>query len=151
VDLRFTLTRIVDEMRAAFPGHVLSLNCPPLPGRWDRDRLEQVFSNLIGNAILHGAPDAPVTIVAAMNAHEVQVSVHNHGPAIPPEIQTTLFNPFRRGERESRTAKTAGLGLGLYISHEIVRGHGGVIDIQSNAAEGTTFRVSLPIHATDSP
>jgi PAS domain S-box-containing protein len=147
VDLRLTLTRIVDEMRAAFPARSVTLDCPPLHGTWDRDRLEQVFSNLIGNAILHGDPNAPVTIRAAADAPQVQVSVHNHGAAIPPEIVTTLFNPFRRGERESRTSKTAGLGLGLYISHEIVRAHGGTIDVQSTAAEGTTFRISMPIHA----
>jgi PAS domain S-box-containing protein len=147
MDLRVALTRIVDEMRAAFPARSIVLDCPPLHGAWDRDRLEQLFSNLIGNAILHGNPDAPVTVRATADAKQVQVSVHNQGVAIPPEIASTLFNPFRRGERESRTSKTAGLGLGLYISHEIVRAHGGEIEVQSTAAEGTSFRISMPIHA----
>ncbi len=151
VDLRVTLTRIVDEMRVAFPARTIALDCPPLDGTWDADRLEQVFSNLIGNAIAHGDPNAPVRVRASSGGNQVQVSVHNQGPAIPIELQKTLFNPFRRGERESRTAKTAGLGLGLYISQEIVRGHGGVIDIQSTAAEGTTLRVSLPLHMTEKP
>jgi PAS domain S-box-containing protein len=151
MDLRLALTRIVDEMRTAFPERTIALDCPPLDGTWDRDRLEQVFSNLIGNAVLHGDPNAPVTVRTTVDANQVQVSVHNRGAEIPPEIVTTLFNPFRRGERESRTSKTAGLGLGLYISHEIVRGHGGGIDIQSTTADGTTFRVSLPIHAPEKP
>lgn len=151
MDLRLALTRIVDEMRVAYPARTIALDCPPLPGLWDRDRLEQVFSNLIGNALLHGDPGAIVTVRATADGGRVRVSVHNQGAAIPPEIAATLFNPFRRGERDSRTSKTAGLGLGLYISHEIVRGHGGTIDIVSTAAEGTTFRVSLPIDATHKP
>jgi PAS domain S-box-containing protein len=145
MDLLLTLTRIVDEMRVAFPTRTIYLRSPHLHGTWDGDRLEQVFSNLIGNAILHGDPEKPVTIQASAHAGTVSVSVHNDGLPIPASIQPTLFNPFRRGERESRTAKTAGLGLGLYISHEIVRSHGGAIEIQSTAAEGTTFQVTLPV------
>jgi len=74
----------------------------------------------------------------------VSIGVHNEGPPIPAEVQRTIFSPFRRGERESRSSKTAGLGLGLYISREITIAHGGGIDLQSSAAEGTTFRVTLP-------
>ncbi len=151
VDLRVTLTRIVDEMRSAFPTRAISLACPPLDGTWDRDRLEQVFSNLIGNAIVHGDANVPVSVRATADMNQVRVAVHNAGPAIPLELQKTLFNPFRRGERDSRTAKTEGLGLGLYISQEIVRGHSGVIEIESTATEGTTFLVSLPIHAIGKP
>jgi PAS domain S-box-containing protein len=147
MDMRLALTRIADELRTAFPARTITLDCPSLLGTWDRDRLEQVFSNLIGNAILHGDPNTPVTVRATADANQVQVSVHNQGTAILPEVVTTLFNPFRRGERDSRTAKTAGLGLGLYISHEIVRGHGGKIDVQSTTGEGTRFRITMPIHA----
>ena len=151
MDLRLALSRIVEEMRVAFPARVIALDCLSLRGMWDRDRLEQVFSNLIGNALVHGDPNAPVTVRATMDADQVRVSVHNQGAPIPPEVVTTIFNPFRRGERESRTSKTAGLGLGLYISHEIVRGHGGRIDVDSTASDGTTFRISLPIHPTQKP
>jgi signal transduction histidine kinase len=63
---------------------------------------------------------------------------------IPEEMQPTLFSPFRRGERDSRTNKTTGLGLGLYISREVTLSHGGRLDLQSSGAEGTTFRVILP-------
>jgi len=71
--------------------------------------------------------------------------VHNAGPLIPQELQAALFNPFRRGERESRSP--SGLGLGLYISKEVVRRHGGQLEIRSTAGEGTTFRVVLPREA----
>ena len=154
MDLEPTLRRIVEEMRIAYPSRSIVLDAPSLPGVWDCDRLEQLLSNLIGNAILHGDADSPVTIRASEQSCSVRVSVHNRGTPIPPELQAGLFNPFRRGERESRTAKTAGLGLGMYISQEIARGHGGTIEFRSNASEGTTFVVSLPIEqnpTTDSP
>jgi PAS domain S-box-containing protein len=145
MDLGLTLTRIVDEIRAASPTRSFELHAPSLPGTWDRDRLEQVFSNLIGNAVLHGDPASPVVVRASEQRGTVEVSVHNEGPPISAEVLPTLFNPFRRGERESRTAKTAGLGLGLYISQTIVRGHGGEIEVRSSSSEGTTFRVTLPV------
>jgi signal transduction histidine kinase len=72
------------------------------------------------------------------------VSVHNEGPPIPEELQANIFTPFRRGERDSRTAKTAGLGLGLYISREIALAHGGDIEVRSTTDAGTTFVVTLP-------
>jgi PAS domain S-box-containing protein len=145
MDLRVTLTRIVDEMRVASPARALELVSPHLVGTWDRDRLEQVFSNLIGNAIVYGNPTATVSVRASVEDGVAEVSVHNDGPPISEEMQGALFNPFRRGERESRSARTSGLGLGLYISQEIVRGHGGAIAVQSSTAAGTTFRVTLPV------
>ena len=142
-DLRDTIARIVDELRIAHPAREVSVDCPPLPGRWDRDRMEQVFSNLIGNAIHYGDQHRPVIVTGRVAAQAVVVEVHNEGPPIPEEIQPTLFNAFRRGERESRSSRTSGLGLGLYISQEVVRAHGGVIELRSTPAEGTTFRVTL--------
>jgi len=116
----------------------------PSPGVWDRDRLEQVFSNLIGNAIHYGAPDHPVTVSCQRDSESVVVDVHNRGVPIPEELLAKLFDPFRRGTRDSRTATTEGLGLGLYISREIARAHGGDIRVVSTENEGTTFTVRLP-------
>ena len=144
VDLRAALETIVNELAAAYPSRDIRLSCPPLIGVWDRDRLEQVFSNLVGNAILHGSENTVVTITARLEPEAVQIEVHNQGPGIPSELQPLLFNPFRRGERDSRTAKTAGLGLGLYICHELVLAHGGTLDFRSDSTNGTTFRVTLP-------
>jgi PAS domain S-box-containing protein len=144
IDLCDTITRIVDEMRTAHPSRTIELRCPPTVGTWDRDRLEQVFSNLIGNALAYGDTAKPVVIAARAEGHFVTVDVHNEGEPIPAELQATLFNPFRRGDRDSRTSNTAGLGLGLYISNEVVVAHGGRIDLRSSLADGTTFRVTLP-------
>jgi PAS domain S-box-containing protein len=146
MDLRPTLAKIVDELRTAHPTRSLQLDVPALDILGDPDRMEQVFSNLIGNAISYGEASTPVVIRALVEKDMVEVAIHNQGEPIPKNMQTKIFDPFRRGERESRTSKTAGLGLGLYISWEIVRGHGGSIDIDSSAERGTTFRVKLPIH-----
>jgi signal transduction histidine kinase len=148
MDLREALTSIVDELRAAHPSATIQLECPELRDAWDRDRLEQVFSNLIGNALVHSDPARPVTVTAGADADRVWIDVHNEGPPIPQDLQSVLFIPFRRGEREGRSP--AGLGLGLYISHEVVLGHGGQIEIRSAAVEGTTFRVVLPRQAVGS-
>ena len=145
MDLRDALTPIVDELQTSHPSATIQLQFPELRGFWDRDRLEQVFSNLIGNAVVHSNPGRPVKVTAGADALRVWVEVNNEGPPIPQELQSVLFNPFRRGERQSRSP--AGLGLGLYISNEVVLGHGGQIEIRSTAAEGTTFRVVLPRHA----
>ena len=144
LDLCDLLHHIVDEIRAARPKSVIDLRCGSLPGIWDQDRMEQVFSNLIGNAVRHGDPMLPVTVTAGEDERMVWVEVHNYGTPIPPELQRVLFDPFRRGDRESRTPETEGLGLGLYISNEVARAHGGTIELSSNLVEGTTFRVKLP-------
>ncbi|MDP9149156.1 MAG: PAS domain-containing sensor histidine kinase [Myxococcota bacterium] len=150
MDLCAMLSGVVDELRTANPSRTVLLRCSTLPGAWDRDRLEQVFSNLIGNAIHHGVAGTPVTVEVHRQAGTVRVDVHNDGPPIPAEVRARLFSPFRRGIRDSRTSQTAGLGLGLYISHEIVLAHGGEIDCQSSEAGGTTFRVTLPREASAS-
>jgi PAS domain S-box-containing protein len=144
MDLRDTLRSIIEELRAAHHGRDIQLRCESLLGSWDPDRLEQVFSNLVGNAVLHGDPIQPVTVEAHQDGEAVCVEVHNEGPPIPDELQPSLFDPFRRGERDARSSKTAGLGLGLYISREVVLAHGGQLHFQSSAGRGTTFRVLLP-------
>lgn len=146
LDLRSVVAATIDELSTAKPGRVITLLASePQLGSWDRDRLEQVFSNLIGNAVQHGRAGAPVSVsVEPCGNGDVCVAVHNEGVPIPEDLQSKLFDPFRRGDRDSRTAATAGLGLGLYISREIVRAHGGELTVRSNDVEGTTFRVSLP-------
>jgi sigma-B regulation protein RsbU (phosphoserine phosphatase) len=131
-------------LRTAYSGAAIDLQCRPLPGTWDADRLEQVFSNLIGNAIVHGGTDGVVSVAASARDKGVCVTIHNDGPPIPEHLRGCLFDPFRRGDRESRSSNTAGLGLGLYISRELVVAHGGTIDFESSPARGTTFRVTLP-------
>jgi signal transduction histidine kinase len=143
-DLRDILSGVVDELRTAHPSRLIELECAPLCGSWDRERLEQVFSNLIGNAIHYGLEARPITIQVEHDDDAVRVEVHNDGVPIAEALRSQLFDPFRRGERSSLDGKTRGLGLGLYISRELVVAHGGDITVQSDAQHGTTFRVSLP-------
>ena len=117
-----------------------------LPGKWDRAKLTQVFSNLLGNAIQHGAIDSPVIVTAEGDKSGVAVSVHNEGAPIPAEIISKLFDCLFQGTSEQRAAEdnSTSLGLGLYISKEIIAAHGGTIEVQSTADAGTTFIVHLP-------
>jgi len=151
MDLRDLTAHVIEELRVIHPSRLIELRSPPLPGVWDPDRLEQVFSNLIGNALLYGAPEAPVVVVGGIEDGLIWVDVHNDGAPIPAEMQSSLFNPFRRGERESRSSKTTGLGLGLYISREVAIAHGGGINLRSSVTEGTTFRVTLPVTSLLTP
>lgn len=147
-DLAGALREVVEELRAAHPSRRIELHSPAtLPGELDRDRLLQVFSNIIGNAISYGSRTGAVVVRAWREGGHALVEVHNDGPSIPAELQLKLFDPFRRGNRDSRNAQTAGLGLGLFISHQIVTGHGGSIRVESSPEHGTSFRVALPLGA----
>jgi len=114
-----------------------------LNGAWDANRLEQLLSNLGGNAIEHGARDTPINIRVHDAGEEVLLEMHNQGPPIPSELLPFVFAPFRQGSAQEG-AMAGGLGLGLYISDQIVRAHGGSIVARSTAAEGTTFSVRVP-------
>jgi signal transduction histidine kinase len=101
----------------------------------------QVMANLVGNAIHHGDPAQPVRVaVDGTQAGSVSVSVANGG-VIPPGLLLHLFDPFQGREREP--GRHQGLGLGLFIAHQIVRAHSGNIEVCSQDAS-TSFRVTLP-------
>jgi PAS domain S-box-containing protein len=114
-------------------------------GIWDPDRLLQVFSNVLSNAAQHGVVEKGISLkLDGTAADQIRVDIHNAG-AIPPTLMKDLFDPFR-GTTHGR-ARSRGLGLGLFIVREIVRAHGGSVDVASTEAEGTTFSVQLPRQA----
>jgi PAS domain S-box-containing protein len=113
-----------------------------LVGVWDAGRVEQVVSNLIGNALEHGADPVRVTIRGQGDELVLEINNQNLGPPVPAELLPLLFEPFRRGAPDDH--HSTGLGLGLYIASEIVRAHGGTIEATSSLAEGTTFRSRWP-------
>lgn len=134
----------LEELELAHPEASLSLEAQAgVEGEWDRERLAQVLSNLVGNAIQHGPPGRPIRVRVLAEAASARVDVHNEGAPIPPELLPFLFDPFRQGQQEPGRTSTS-LGLGLYISQQIVEAHGGHILVKSTAAEGTRFTVSLP-------
>ncbi|AMY08174.1 Bacteriophytochrome [Luteitalea pratensis] len=111
-----------------------------LSGEWDTDRLTQVVSNLVGNAIQHGS-GTPITLTASEQDDSVTLAVHNGGPPIPSELLPLVFEPLTRGAAE---AGSQSIGLGLFIARAIVSAHGGQIDVRSSTNEGTAFNVTLP-------
>ncbi|HVV84171.1 MAG TPA: GAF domain-containing protein [Kofleriaceae bacterium] len=114
-------------------------------GTWDPDRLLQILSNLIGNAGQHGDVDAGILILLdGRDPAAVTMTVHNRG-AIPAALLPSLFDPFR-GTRHRRD-QSRGLGLGLFIVRELVRAHGGKVQVASTEAKGTTFTIVLPRRA----
>jgi signal transduction histidine kinase len=134
---------VVDEARSAHPDRPLVVTTAgDLEGVWDPDRLGQVVSNLVENALRHGAADVEVRVTVEGDAHAVALSVHNGGSPVPAGLAPVLFDPFRRGDGDA--ARSSGLGLGLYIAREIAVAHGGTIDFASSEAEGTTFTLRLP-------
>jgi signal transduction histidine kinase len=110
-------------------------------GLWDRDRLAQLCSNLLGNAIEHSAPGSAIEVQLTASPRQAQLRVANKGNAISPELLPTLFQPFRRGLEG--TSPNGSLGLGLYIVEQIVQAHSGTVTARSDAS-GTEFVVCLP-------
>ena len=133
----------VDEMRAVWPDRPIDLEVHgDSHGEWDPGRMSQTISNLVGNAITHGARDAPVRVSVAGDGPDVELKVHNDGDPIPTELLPVMFEPFHRSSLPDRSPQ--GLGLGLYIVEQIVHAHDGSIGVESTAEAGTTFTVRLP-------
>ncbi|WP_453933267.1 hybrid sensor histidine kinase/response regulator [Acidovorax temperans] len=143
--MQTVVQRTLDEAATSHPERgIESILEGDLAGTWDTERLCQVVTNLVGNALHHGSADQPVRICADGNLPEtVSITVSNGG-TIPPELMPHLFDAFRGGEREP--GRHQGLGLGLFIAHQIVRAHRGAIEAKSQD-NVTTFRVTLPRHA----
>jgi signal transduction histidine kinase len=110
----------------------------------DKERLEQVIFNLIGNAVKFSNDDCEVMVRAEVNEHDLLVQVIDHGIGIPNESMPLLFQRFYRVEASS---SIGGSGLGLYISRQIIEAHGGRIWVESEAGVGSTFSFTLPLGA----
>jgi len=130
----------IEELQAANPDRVVELSASEVGGTWDGDRIAQVVSNLVGNALDHGPPDRPVRVGVARDEAGAILTITNEGPSIAPEVLSTIFDPFVQG---APAIRPGGLGLGLFIAQQIVSAHGGSITVAS-APEATTFRVWLP-------
>jgi signal transduction histidine kinase len=127
------IAQVVNELRSAWPDRSVETRFAfAVPVSVDAARIGQLVSNLVGNAFSHGDTDAPVRVTAISDASGFWLSVANRGAAIPPEVMDRLFLPFSRGEV---LRNQQGLGLGLYISAEIARAHGGTLTAQSTEDE----------------
>ena len=143
IDLGELVHGVVAELQAAHRRREIELCARGnLRGRWDPGRIAQLLSNLAANALWHGARESPVHVALAGEAEAVLLSVTNRGPVIPPELVDRLFEPFQQGTGSGSEGRGR-LGLGLFIVREIVRAHGGTIDVCSSD-NVTTFVVTLP-------
>ncbi|WP_075009226.1 PAS domain S-box protein [Stigmatella aurantiaca] len=147
-DLRAVVRQGVEELEAAWPDRQVLLHVEPgrYEGEWDAGRFVQVVSNLGSNALQYSPPGSPVTFRLKDEGAAVVLEVHNLGLPIPPEALPHLFDPFRRAASEG-----GGLGLGLYIVEQVVKGHQGGLSVTSTAPEGTTFRLSVPREGAGPP
>ena len=141
MDVTRMVQDVVSEVSARYPERVLRVETHgELHGRWDSARLTQALTNLVSNAVQHGARGSPIMVAAHGTADEVTISVQNEGPVISPE---DVGQMFKAGERRA-TDDDEHLGLGLFIVDRIVAAHHGTIDVRSTNEEGTTFTVRLP-------
>jgi sigma-B regulation protein RsbU (phosphoserine phosphatase) len=136
-----TIRHVVEEFRVSFPGRTIEtevllsevVNC-------DAQRISQLLSNLVANALTHGAESGTVGVQAGLDGNDLVLSVRNAGEPIPPEAQQRLFQPFTR---EDFRPSQQGLGLGLYIAFEIARAHKGKLEVTSTIEE-TRFTFRMP-------
>lgn len=136
------LMGVVDELRLASPGRIIDAQFKiDRPVNCDGQRLGQMLSNLLGNALTHGASNKPVIVRAETSDNSFELYVANAGPPIPAAAMDKLFEPFFRGNAH---ASRQGLGLGLYIASQIAKAHGGELRVHSTAA-GTRFTFVMPL------
>jgi len=146
MDMGFVSQQLVDEMRAAFPTRTIKLEVSgDLRGEWDKARIGQGLSNLIGNAMQYSFTDSPISVTVKGLSEEVLLSVHNKGVPIPSEKIGIIFDSLARASIDAgEHPEEVNLGLGLYITKDIVISHGGTIDVTSSEENGTTFTAKFP-------
>lgn len=136
------LRQVVAELHTAMPDRNVNVTIElGEPVDCDRRRIAQMISNLLGNALTHGDPSEPVRLEAATLDGWLHISLANSGTPIPSALMDTIFEPFARGKHRP---SQEGLGLGLYISHQIAVAHGGTLEVVSTRVETRfTFRMRL--------
>jgi len=140
------ITEVVEEIRIAAPQHEIVVDLEfGQPVNCDAARIAQAVSNLLSNAVNHGRPGSLIKVEAKHVDCELAITVSNQGEAVPENLASDLFRPFRRGQE----AKSEGLGLGLFIAASIAQSHGGGIEV--NCQDGmTAFTLKLPAAAESS-
>jgi len=142
MDLVALASKIVQQQQALAPDHILLLDAPEMnAGAWDRERVSQLLTNLVTNAIKYSPSGSDVRVSIVEQGDHVLVGVSDNGPGIAPEQQAMLFEPFQRLDQDLHIG---GTGLGLTITRAIVEAHGGDIWVDSTLGVGTTFFATLP-------
>ena len=142
IDANAFTTLVVEELRLVHPDQeIVVAHSGDGAVEWDPDRIAQLLTNLVNNALRHGGPGAPVTVSTRGETDSVVLEVHNLGDPIPSALLPHLFERLVQGTQHK---KNGSIGLGLFIVRHIVRAHAGSIDVHSTAGQGTTFTVRLP-------
>ena len=153
-DLGFICRKIVDEMRVLRPDREFQLSISEdLEGKWDKARLAQVLSNLLSNALQYGFKSSPIRVMASGTEKDVILAVRNDGVPIAPGMIDKIFESLTRAEDEDvadpekpsdEPVQDNNLGLGLYISRQVIVAHGGTLTVTSTEKDGTTFTAKFP-------
>jgi signal transduction histidine kinase len=141
MDLAECLRKVAAEQQTQATQPLIVNGPDHMRGVWDRERLSQVLTNLVSNAIKYSPPTAPVTLRLTGKGRWIQIEVTDRGDGIAPDQIDKLFQPFTRLDN---APTVDGTGLGLYIARGIVQSHGGLIRVESQIGRGTTFIVRLP-------
>lgn len=142
-NLNEALLAVVDEARLSNPERVVSAEWALAnPVKCDLARMQQLLSNLLGNALTHGAAEMPVVVRTSVEAAHLSLTVSNGGEPIPAHMLPKVFEPYWRPPSSS---PGGGLGLGLYICKQIVEAHGGTLEVCSSAPDGTCFTARIPL------
>jgi signal transduction histidine kinase len=142
-DLEPALRQVIAEVQRVHPTQPIHAFFSTLDGiRCDRDRLAQMLSNLVSNAMVHGDSKGRVDVAAGVEGEQLLISVSNQGEPIAEDVLPRLFEPYSRPVTDG---PRAGLGLGLYISSQIAIAHGGSLKVESSREKGTTFTFRMPL------
>lgn len=151
-DLRTLVHETLREQQKVWPARAIHLSMneeEPLPLEADADRVMQVISNYLTNALKYSEPEQPISVNVERQGREAYLAVCDQGPGLPAEEQASIWERFHRAPgvevRSSSHSSQAGLGLGLYISRTIIEGQGGAVGVQSRPGEGSTFWFRLPL------
>jgi signal transduction histidine kinase/FixJ family two-component response regulator len=145
VDLSTTAREVGEQFAAelARVGCTLRIDAPaPVVGNWDAMRMAQIVANLLSNACKYG-PGKPIDVTVRNTGDRARLTVRDQGIGIAAEDLTRIFECFERG---TATHEVGGLGLGLYITRQLVEAHGGEIRVRSEPGAGSTFAIELPLH-----
>lgn len=146
MDFGFVGYQIIGEMQVVHPNRtILPQFAGDLSGEWDKARIGQVFSNLLGNAMQYGFKDTPILVNIQGDIEDVTLTVRNSGVPIRPDKIASIFDPLTRGlPGEFSRPGSFNLGLGLFITQQVVVAHGGKISVTSTEIDGTTFTARFP-------
>ena len=146
MDMGFVGRQIVDEVRVVHPTRIFTVDVSgDVKGDWDKARVGQVFSNLLGNAVQYGFPDTVIGVTIVGKLDLVTVEIQNFGTPIPPASLKKIFDPLTRAASDKGHQNgNMNLGLGLFITKEVVNAHGGTIRVTSSEQGGTRFTAGFP-------